>query len=168
VKGNHIISLLEERPLGSLSASELDIVKAHTAGCSNCLRAYEAAQASSWLLQERVSARVEPTAVFQTKVMAAIKEQSPKRLEFWKVWQTARPLVVSMGVLVLMLVALLFLADSFQLQTGPSHLASISDDSPEQVLLDRDEGDDNISSSQALTIIYAPELDAGGAYEKQP
>ena len=76
MKDNHIINLLEERPLGNLSASELDMVKAHTAGCSNCLHAYEAAQASLLLLQERASAIVEPPPFFQTKVMAAIREQN--------------------------------------------------------------------------------------------
>jgi hypothetical protein len=170
MRENHIINLLEERSLGSLSASELDIVKAHTAGCSNCLLAYEAAQASLLLLQERASATVEPPPFFQTKVMAAIREQNlaPKRLEFLRIWQTARALVVSMGALVVMLLALTFLTDSSQSQTEPSNLASISDNSPEWVFVDRDEADDEVTSSQALTIIYDSELDAGGDYGKQP
>jgi hypothetical protein len=170
MRENHIINLLEERPLGSLSASELDIVKAHTAGCSNCLRAYEAAQASLLLLQERASAIVEPPPFFQTKVMAAIRKQNlaPKQLEFLKMWQTARPLVASMGALVVMLLALTFLTDSSQPQTEPSNLSSINDDSPEWVVVDRDEADDEVTYGQALTIIYNPELDTGGAYGKQP
>jgi hypothetical protein len=170
VRENHIIKLLEEKPLGSLTASELDIVKAHTAGCSNCLRAYEAARASLLMLQERTSAIVEPSPFFQTKVMAAIREQNlaPKRLEFLKMWQLARPLVSSIGALIVMLLALTFFTDSSQPQTEPSNLASINDDSPEWVIVDRDEADDEVTFSQALTIIYDPELDAGGAYEKQP
>jgi Putative zinc-finger len=75
MRENHIINLLEERPLGSLSVAELDIVKAHIATCSECLRAYVAAQASLLLLQERASVIVEPPPFFQTKVMAAIREQ---------------------------------------------------------------------------------------------
>ena len=170
MRENHIINLLEERPLGSLSASELEIVKAHTAGCSNCLRAYEAAQASLLMLQERTSVIVEPTPFFQTKVMAAIREQNlaPKRLEFLKMWQLVRPLVASMGALIIMLLALTFLTDSSRPQTEPSNLASINDDSPEWVIVDRDEAYDEVTFSQALTIIYDPELDAGGAYGKQP
>jgi hypothetical protein len=170
MREKHIINLLEERPLGSLRASELDVVKAHTAGCSNCLYAYEAAQASLLLLQERASAIVEPPPFFQTKLMAAIREQNlaPKRLEFLKMWQTARPLVASMGALIVMLLTLTFLTDSFQLQTEPSNPASISDDSPEWVFVDRDEADDEVTYSQALTIIYEPELDAGGDDGKQP
>jgi len=170
MRENHIINLLEERTLGSLSASELEIVKAHTAGCSNCLRAYEAAQASLLMLQERTSVIVEPTPFFQTKVMAAIREQNlaPKRLEYLKMWQAARPLVASMGVLIVMLLSLTFFTDGSQPQTEPSNLASINDDSPEWVIVDRDEAYDEVTFSQALTIIYDPELDAGGAYGKQP
>lgn len=169
MRDNHIINLLEERPLSNLSASELDLVKAHTAGCSNCLHAYEAAQASLLLLQERASAIVEPRPFFQTKVMAAIREQNlaPNRADFLKMWQTARPLIASMGALIMMLLALTFLTDSSQLQTDPSSLASISDDSPEWVFVDH-EADHEVTSSQALTIIYDPELDGGGAYGKEP
>ena len=170
MKENHIINLLEERALGSLTASELEIVKAHCSGCSNCQRAYEAAQASLLLLQERASAVVEPSPFFETKVMAAIREQNlvSKRLEFWKMWQVARPFVASMGALIVMLLALAFFTDSSQLQTEPSNLALLNDGSPEWVVVDRDEADDEVTSSQALTIIYDSELDAGGDYGKQP
>ena len=163
MRQNHIIHLLEERPLSSLSPSELDIVKAHTAGCSDCLRAYEAAQASLLLLQERASAIVEPPPFFETKVMAAIREQNlaPKRLGFVRMWQTARPLIASMAAVIVILLALTFLTDSSQLQTEPSELASLNDDSPEWVVVDRDDPDDEITYSQALTVLYDPELDAG-------
>ena len=94
MREKHIVNLLEERPLGSLSVAELEIVKAHTAACSECLRAYEAAQASLLLLQERASAIVEPPPFFQTKVMAAIREQNlaPKRLGFLSRWRLPGPL----------------------------------------------------------------------------
>ena len=99
MKENHIVNLLERRSLGSLSVAELEIVKAHAAACPECLLAYQAAQASLLLLQERASVIVEPPPFFQTKVLAAIREQklSSKRLRFSRVWQTARPLVASMG-----------------------------------------------------------------------
>src|ERR1044071_95394 len=101
MKDNHIINLLESRSLASLSAAELGMVQAHTAGCSECLLAYQAAQASLSLLQQRASVVVEPPPFFQTKVMAAIREQNlaPKRFGFLNVWQTARPVIVSMGAL---------------------------------------------------------------------
>src|SRR5689334_19350065 len=114
MKENHIVNLLERRSLGSLSVAELEMVKAHTAACSECLLAYQAAQASLRLLQERTSVVVEPPPFFQTRVMAAIREQKlpSKRLGFLRVWQTARPLVASMGALVAMLLALTFFNSS--------------------------------------------------------
>jgi hypothetical protein len=170
MRENHIIRLLEEKPLGSLTASELDIVKAHTASCPDCLHAYEAAQTSLLMLRELTSVIVEPSAFFQTKVLAAIREQNraPKQLEYLKMWQTASPLVALIGALIVMLLALTFFTDSSQQQSEPSNLASINDDSPEWMVVDRNESDDNVTSSQALAIIYDPELDAGGAYGKQP
>lgn len=163
MRENHIVNLLEEYPLGSLSVAELDIVKAHTAVCSKCLRAYEASQASLLLLQERASVIVEPPPFFQTKVLAAIREQNlaPRRLGFLSIWQTARPLVASMGAIIMMLLALSFFADSPQLSTEPPDLASMNDDSAEWVVVDRDDHADEMTYSQALTVLYDPALEAG-------
>ena len=164
MKENHVLNLLEERPLGSLSAAELDIVKAHTVACPECLRAYEAAQASLVLLQERASVIVDPPPFFQTKVMAAIREQklAPKRLGFLSLWQTARPLVASMGALIMMLLVLTFFSDSPQPLTEPSDQASMNDSSPEWAVVDSDDApEEEMTYSQALTDLYDPALEAG-------
>lgn len=163
MRENHIINLLEGRPLGSLSAAELESVKAHTAACSECLRAYEAAQASLLMLQERASVIVEPPPFFQTKVMAAIREQklAPKRLGFLNVWRTARPLVASMGALVVMLLALTFFTDNSQLPIEPSDVASLNDESVEWVVVESNDAGDEMTYSQALTVLYDPALEAG-------
>lgn len=164
MKENHIVNLLEERPLGSLSVAELEMVKTHTAACSECLRAYEAAQASLRLLQERASVVVEPPPFFQTKVMAAIREQklAPKRLGFLNVWQTARPIVASMGAFVAMLLALT-LFNTFEPPTEPSDLASVNDSVPEWVVVDSDDVGDEMTYSEALTVLYDPTMEAGDA-----
>src|SRR5262245_24730986 len=119
---SHIIDLLEERPLASLRAAELDVVKAHTAECSDSLRAYDAATASLRLLQERRSAIIDPPPSFQTKVMAAIREQNrtPQRLGFSSLWQTVRPLVAAMGAFVGLLLVLTFLTDTSPPQREPT------------------------------------------------
>ncbi|HEX2523465.1 MAG TPA: hypothetical protein VHP35_15185 [Terriglobia bacterium] len=163
MRENHIVNLLEERPLGRLNVAELEIVKAHTAACAECLRAYEATQASLLLLQERASVIVEPPPFFETKVMAAIREQklAPKRFGFLSMWQTARPLVASMGVFIVMLLALTFFTDNFQLPIEPSDLASMNDDSAEWVGVDPDDAEDGMTYSQALTVLYDPALEAG-------
>ena len=76
MKDNHIIDLLDNRPLSSLSMAELDQLEAHTAACPDCLRAYESARASLQLIRERASVMVEPPPFFETKVLAAIREQN--------------------------------------------------------------------------------------------
>jgi hypothetical protein len=164
MKENHIVNLLESRSLGSLSIAELETVKAHTAACSECLLAYQAAQASLLLLQERASVIVEPPPFFQTKVMAAIKEQklAPKRLGFLNVWQTARPVVASMGAFVAMLLALTFF-NSSEPPPEPSDLASLNDAAPEWVVVDSDDAADEMTYSQALTVLYDPTMEAGDA-----
>ena len=167
MKQNHIVNLLESRSLGSLSVAELEIVKAHTAGCSECLLAYQAAQASLRLLEERASVIVEPPPFFQTKVMAAIREQklAPKRLGFLNVWQTARPVVASMGAFVAMLLALTFF-NSSEPPTAPSDLALGNESAPEWVIVDSDDVGDEMTYTQALTVLYDPTMEAGDANGK--
>jgi anti-sigma factor RsiW len=167
MKENHIVNLLESRSLGSLSMAELEMVKAHTAGCSECLLAYQAAQASLRLLKERASVIVEPPPFFQTKVMAAIREQklAPKRLGFSNVWQTARPVVASMGAFVAMLLALTFF-NSSEPPTAPSDLALVNESAPEWVIVDSDDVGDEMTYTQALTVLYDPTMEAGDANGK--
>ena len=164
MKEKHIVSLLESRSLGSLSAAELEMVQAHTAACSKCLLAYQAAEASLLLLQERASVVVEPPPFFQTRVVAAIREQklAPKRVGFLSVWQTARPIVASMGAFVAMLLALTFF-NSFETPTEPSDLASVNDSAPEWVVVGSDDTGDEMTYSQALTMLYDPTMEAGDA-----
>jgi len=160
---DHIINLLEERPLTKLSAAELHVVEAHIAECSTCLQAYEAAKASLRLLQERRSVIVEPPSFFQTRVMAAIREQNlaAQPLGLSNLWQAVRPLVASMGAFVGLLLALTFLVDSSQRQTEPSELAFVNDDSPEWAVAVQDYPDDEMSYSQALTVLYDPAISRG-------
>ena len=163
MKDDHIINLLESRSFASLSAAELGMVQAHTAGCSECRLAYQAAQASLSLLQQRASVIVEPPPFFQTRVMAAIREQNlaPKRLGFLNVWQTARPVVASMGAFVAMLLALTFF-NSFEPPSEPSDLASVNDSAPEWVMVvDSDDAGDDMSDNQALAMLYDPAMETG-------
>ena len=161
MKENHIVDLLESCSLGSLSVAELETVRAHTAVCPECLLAYQAAQASLLLLQERGSVIVAPPPFFQTKVMAAIREQklSPKRLGFLNVWQTARPAGRFNGSVRDDASG----ADLFQRSEPaiePSDLASVNDSSPEWVVLDSDDAENEMTYSQALTVLYDPTMEA--------
>ncbi|HET6961782.1 MAG TPA: hypothetical protein VFJ27_04780 [Terriglobia bacterium] len=162
---NHIVNFLESRSLGSLNASELEMIKVHTAACPECLLAYQAAQASLLLLRERASVGVEPPPFFQTRVMAALREQklAPKRLGFLPVWQIARPLVASMGAFVVLLLALTFFTNSSGPPTETSDLASLNDGAPEWVIVGSDDAGDEMTYSQALTVLYDPTMEAGDA-----
>jgi hypothetical protein len=157
---SHIIALLEERPLGSLSETELEQVKTHTAACPECLGAYHAAQASLMLLQERASVLVVPTPFFQTRVLAAIRERNlaSKRVELANLWRTARPLVASMGAFVVMLLMLTFFADS---PAEPSELASMNEGSPEWVMVEPEEEAGDMTYGQAIAVLYDPALEGG-------
>jgi hypothetical protein len=161
MRQDHIINLLEERPLSNLSAAELEIIKAHTADCSMCNRAYEAAQASLLLLRKRASVAVEPPAFFETKVLAAIRERTlaSKGFGFLNMWQTVRPVVLSMGALILMLVAQTF-TDSSRPPNESAELALTNDDFAEWLVMGRDEADE-MTDGQTLTVLYEPALDAG-------
>ena len=165
MKENHIVDLLERRSLGSLSGAELEMVQAHTAACPECLLAYQAAQASLRLLQDRASVSVEPPTFFQTKVMAAIRERKLAReqLGFSNPWQIVRPLVASMGAFVAMLLALTFFTNSPELPVEPADLASMNDSAPEWVVVDSDDAGDEMTYSQAITVLYDPAMEAANA-----
>ena len=158
MKENHIIGMLEERPLASVSRSDLEIINAHTAHCAKCLSAYEAARASSTLLEERASMAVEPPPFFESRVMHAIRErnQASESFGFLKMWQAARTLVTSMAVLVALLMATTFYTGSVEnLTPSSTDLAIYGPDS----LVEED-----ITYSQVLTDVY--DFDAEGIYEK--
>ncbi len=161
MKENHIIKLLEESPLGDLSAADLDVIRSHTVRCAECMRAYEASRASSRLLRSRASVVVEPPPFFRTRVMAAIREQNlePEPLGILKIWLAARTLVASLAALVVMLGALTFFTGGDQTQPPTSDTAAnVYDD----LVYDRDDGE--MTYGQVLTDIY--DLDAEMDAEK--
>src|SRR5262245_28411984 len=107
MRKNHIIHLLEQCPLDRLGPAELEAIRVHIADCLPCQGAFEATRASLRLLRERAAVNVDPPPFFETRVLAAIRERglTPERSGL-NVWQTVRPLVLSMAGLILMLFAL--------------------------------------------------------------
>jgi hypothetical protein len=170
MKGNHIINLLDEQPLASISASDIEIIEAHTGyaneanGCAKCLRAYQAARASSQLLQERASLVIEPPPFFHTKVMAAIRErnQPPELLGFQKIWQSARTLVASLTILVALLTAVAFYTGN-DLPSGIS-LGGSSDSADSAMFGPETLSEEEITYGQVMANLY--DLDAEDTYEK--
>ena len=110
----HILEILDEKRFSELGENELNEIQIHSAGCSSCSKAFEAAQISAVLLKVRAeNPAVEPSPFFQAKMMNAIRAKQNLRKPFeafrrW--WQASSVLVGSMLLLVFAFAALTFLA----------------------------------------------------------
>ena len=100
MKDKHIIEVLDNSSILSLSESELSEVQAHVRDCVSCRDAYEAARLSAIVLQSRAQTTIEPSPFFQTRVMAAWREQQAVESvpAMWRLWNSAKVLVSSMAV----------------------------------------------------------------------
>jgi hypothetical protein len=157
MKDEHIIELLDSASIATLSESELSEVQAHARDCVSCGSAYEAAQLSGVILRSRAQVRFEPSPFFQTRVMAALREQNavesvPAMLRLWK---SARALVSSMAVTTAALAVLSFVLPA----PVTSVVETASVDSAEAVILDQG-NDDQMSYAQVLSAIYDEEDEA--------
>jgi hypothetical protein len=158
MKDKHIIEVLDNASIASLSQSELSEVQAHVRECVSCRSAYEAAQVSALSLRSRARVAIEPSPFFHTRVMAALREQNavesvPAMLRLWK---SARALVSSMAVTTAALGVLSFVL--------PAPVASVIDTaasvySAESVILGQN-NDEQMSYEQVLSAIYDEEDEA--------
>ena len=157
MKENHIIELLEDRSFASLNDSERARIQTHAASCASCARAYEATKIASSLLHARASEVVEPSPFFQTRVMAALREQQNEVPAFKRLWQAAGSLVSSMTAAVALLAVLSFVIPGTQ--TLGTAQASVSNGySAEEVILNQNDlQDEQASDAQMLTTLYGSE-----------
>ncbi len=150
----HILEILDEKGLGALSGAELDTVRAHASHCADCRRAVEAARVSAALLTARAGVpAAQPSAFFQTKVLAAIREKQNirKPIEaFRRWWQAAYPMVCSMLFFVITLAMLTILAPKPDSAQASSTFNLYSTDS---VILNQNPPR-NLTNEQALEVIY--------------
>ena len=158
MKDKHIIDVLDNTSIASLSESELSEVQAHARECVSCREAYEAARLTSVVLQSRAQTKIEPSPFFHTRVMAAWREQQavesvPAMLRLWK---SARAIVSSMAVTTAALAVLTFVLPA---QTTPLTDQTASALSAESVILGQG-SDDQMSYEQVLSIIYEDDDDA--------
>ena len=156
MKDKHIIDVLDNTSIASLSENELREVQTHARECVSCREAYEAARVSAVMLQSRAQAKIEPSPFFQTRVMAAWREQQatesvPAMLRLWK---SARALVSSMAVTTAALAALTFMLPA---QTTPLTDQTASMLSAESVIMG---SDDQVSYEQVLSTIYEDDDEA--------
>lgn len=155
MKEKHIIDILENAPLASLDESQLRAVRVHVESCVACARAYDAAQLSTLLIKERAAESVEPSPFFQTRVMAALREQHAVNAEpaFRRLWRSAGALVSSMALATAALAAITFLGPGST--TPPAETtAALNPYSAEAVFLDPTTNEDQMSYEQVLGTIY--------------
>ena len=158
MRDDHIIKMLEQNPLGSLSEGEIASIEFHIAHCSGCRRAYEAARISAALIRARTSEAIDVAPFFKTRVMAAVRERqlSPEVPTLIRMWRAAGGLVSAMAAVAVVLIGLTVWGYSPGWQTESPALADTPDIySAEYVVFDQgDPAGDAIAYEQVLTTIY--------------
>lgn len=158
MKDKHIIEVLDNSSILSLSESELREIEVHVRECVSCREAYEAAQVSAIVLQSRAQAMIEPSPFFQTRVMAAWREQQAVESvpAMWRLWGSAKALVSSMAVTTAALAVLSFMVPA---PATPSSDQTASALSAESVILGQ-ASDEQMSYEQVLNTIYGDDDEA--------
>lgn len=154
----HITEILDNASIATLSESQLREVQAHARDCVSCSDAYEAARLSAVVLRSRAQATIEPSPFFQTRVMAALREQQAVESvpAILRLWRSSKALVSSMAVTTAALAALSFLL--------PAPVTSVIDQtasvySAESVIMGQGT-DEQMTYEQVLSTIYADEDEA--------
>jgi len=158
MKDKHITEILDNTSIAALSETQLNEVRAHALECMTCREAYEAARLSAVVLKRRAEATIEPSPFFQTRVMAALREQQavesvPAML---RLWRSAKAIVSTMAVTTAALAVVSFMQPS---QTTPATDQTASAYSAYSVIMDQD-ADDQMSYEQVLSTIYEDDEDA--------
>jgi anti-sigma-K factor RskA len=154
----HITEILDNASIAALSKSELSEIRVHALECMSCRDAFEAARLSAVVIKSRVEATIEPSPFFQTRVMAALREQQavesvPPML---RLWRSAKVLVSTMAVTTAALAVVSFIQPS---QTTPVVDQTASAYSAYSVIMDQN-ADDQMSYEQVLSTIYEDDEDA--------
>ena len=157
MKQKHIIEVIDNAALASLSKVELDEVKAHARECVPCETAFEAAQLSALMIRERAQVKVEPSPFFQTRVLAALREQQAveNAPAFVRLWQSASALVSAMAVATILLGAMTFVYPDTTTAVAEQ---TVSADAAEAMLFGQ--ADEQLSYEQVLSTIYGEEDEA--------
>jgi predicted anti-sigma-YlaC factor YlaD len=162
MKNEHVISILDSQPFGALNENDLGQIRAHSALCESCRQAYEAAQVSAMLLQERAAEHFEPPPFFQTRVLATLRERQTAN-ETWawsRLWRTAGGLASSMVATVAALAVLTFVLPGTQNADSQGPTAVVNAYSTEAVVFDESAlPDDQISNNDVLATLYETDDD---------
>ena len=155
----HIIEVIDGASFLNLSQVEIDMVNAHANECDSCRTAVDAARVSALAMKARAQEefKVQPSPFFQTRVMAAWREQqaADNVPAFLRLWKSASALVSSMALATIILGAMTFVfpdpATALNEQTA-------SLDAAESVILGQ--ADEPLTYEQVLSTIYQEEEEA--------
>jgi hypothetical protein len=154
----HITNILDDKPLAALSETDLQAIRAHTASCADCARAFEAARISALLLNERANESnanaLNANPFFQTRVLAAWRAQRAT-VGVWslrRLWSATGGLVSSMAATTAVLAALTFVIPAEESTTVQT--AALLPSSAEAVMLEEEE---EMTNEQVLSAIYDDE-----------
>lgn len=157
MKNEHIIRLIESKPLSNMNEDELAMVRVHADVCSSCNRAFAAAQISALLLKERAAETFEPPPFFHTRVLAALRERQAANEQWsWRrMWRATGALASSMVATVATIAVLTFAIPGTQTN---SELSSVNNAySAEDVILNASDLPDNqvdqVSDGQVLATL---------------
>jgi len=158
MRDTHIITMLEEKPFGSLSEIEISNIESHVAHCSECRQAYDAARILASLMVVHASEAMEPGPFFTTRVMATLRERSlsPEAGALVRLWRAAGAVVLAMSALVVILVGLTVFGQGSDSQIQPAATTATQDVySPEYVVLEQGDLDDgDMVDDQLIAALY--------------
>ena len=157
MNGEHITHVLDNAALATLSSRELEEIRAHARNCEVCRTAFAAAQISAVMIKERTQVAIEPSPFFQTRVMAAWREQQAAESvpAIVRLWRSSRALVSSMALATVALGALSFMVSAPATTTLDQ--TALSAYSAESVIFQ--DNDDQLSYDQVINAIYTDDGD---------
>src|SRR5215467_9932704 len=99
---------IDERLPDAADGDQRLAILAHCQVCAECRVVLEAAEMTRRLIQARSFQQIEPSPFFRTRVLAAIRERGAVvvRRQTERMWTSARVIVASMFVVVVVLLAL--------------------------------------------------------------
>jgi len=157
MREDHIITILDDKPIAALNDAELSKIRAHAATCAQCSRAYDAARLAALLIKERADEAAQQALnanpFFQTRVMAAWRERRATNVSaLRRLWNATGALVATMAATTAVLGVLTFVGPSTD--NSSQTTAALVPYSAESVMLDQSDKD-QVTDDQALSEIYA-------------
>lgn len=158
MRDKHIIGLIEDSSVDSISDGDLETIRSHVAECESCASAFAAARVASLMLKERTAETFEPSPFFQTRVLAQLRERQGAN-ETWnwsRIWRAAGALTSSMAATVAALAVLTFVIPEAPSVSELGEAASARNIySVEEVILNpSDLTDEQVSDGYVLTTLY--------------